>query len=342
MIQTTKEQLDYIVSQIMPTVLEHLREYGVGVGEIELAASLTGVNSLPALKREGGVDKVVEVPLDLLMSDVNQAVADCKEATQDANIATAAANDAAESVTEAILDISEEKQAAIAAASAANTAAAAANQAKSDCDEATTACLEATELCRNETTECIDATSACRNATQECINETSNTRSATVEAKNAATKANSEASNLSALKTACQEVTTRCDSTNSTAEEKIVEMESLLKSISAEANASPVRMQVSFPVTISTKNKVAQRIVANLFPSYVMNNVLFQRSEGNSLSVDPSGLLKVAGTGTTSFYVIPTQNTELWQQVDISVRGPLIRLSSTGKMRLNGNYIRLT
>lgn len=340
-IQTTQAELEAFYAKALPGFLEYIKMHGTPVGTIELASTLEGITSLPARYSLGGVEKVVLAPLKLLTKDVDTKIDACETAAAAANTAASTANAAAKKVTDAITDISTQKQAALDAASAANTAATAANNAKSTCDEATRACREATEQCKTKTIECIDATTACRNATQECINETANTRAATVEAKNAATKANSEASNLSALKTACQDVTTRCDSTNSTAEEKIVEMESLLKSISAEANASPVRLEVSAPETISTKNKMVQRIEVKLYPSYVMKNVLFQRVSGSSLAADPSGKLKVTGIGTTSFYVIPTQNTEIWQQVDISVRGPLIRLTSTGKIRLNGNKMRI-
>ena len=262
----------------------------------------------------------------------------CREATelcQTQTTACAAATTACRNATEECINETANSRAATVEAKNAAT------QAKGTCDDAARACREATELCQTQTTACAAATTACRNATEECINETANSRAATVEAKNAATQAKGEAGNLSALKTACQDVTTRCDSTNSTAEEKIAEMASLLKSLSAEANASPVRMEVSAPETISTRNKTGQRIDVRLFPGYVMKNVLFQRVSGSSLAADPSGNLKVTGTGLTSFHVIPTQNTELWEQADISVRGPLIRRTSGGKIRLNRNQMRI-
>ncbi len=116
----------------------------------------------------------------------------------------------------------------------------------------------------------------------------------------------------------------------------------LMRNFSGESQAAPAKMSVSAPVSISTLNKVAQKIGVKLYPSYVMGNVMFQKSEGESLAVDPSGNLNVKGTGTSSFYVVPTQNTGLWQQVNIEVRNPRIRLTGSGKIRLNGGRIRLT
>ena len=113
-----------------------------------------------------------------------------------------------------------------------------------------------------------------------------------------------------------------------------------LKSISAESQAAPVRLEVSVPESISTKNKVVQRIGFKLYPTYVMQNVLFQRVSGESVTANPSGVLSVKGTGTAKFYVIPPQNTEVWKEVDVTVRQPLIRLTSSGKMRL-GSKIRI-
>lgn len=71
--QTKKEELDYIASQLKPVIMDMLKSYSIGVGQIELATSLNGVNSLPALMRVGGVDKVVEVPISLIMTGAEVA-----------------------------------------------------------------------------------------------------------------------------------------------------------------------------------------------------------------------------------------------------------------------------
>ena len=341
MIQTTQRELEAFYAMAMPGFYEYLKSHSTSVGGLELATTLEGITTLPGRYNLGGVEKNVLVPLNLLTKDVDTLIDACVAATAEAKAAKANADAAAKKVTDAITDISAQKQAALNAASSANSAAALATSAKSACDTVAQTCREVTASCTSRTSECVNATTSCRNATQECINETVNTRAATVEAKTAAATARSEASNLTALKTACQDVTTRCDSTNSTAEEKIVEMDALLKSVSGEANASPVRMEVSAPAAISTKNKVVQKISVQLYPSYVMKNILFQKVQGTSLTVSPSGILRTAGTGTSSFYVIPAQNTELWRQVDIVVRTPLIRLTSTGKIRLSGNKMRI-
>ena len=70
--------MDYIVAQVTPQVLEQLRLQSQGVSEVEVATDLTGIDSLPALKRVGGVEKVVLAPLSLIGAPVDDAVAECE------------------------------------------------------------------------------------------------------------------------------------------------------------------------------------------------------------------------------------------------------------------------
>ena len=340
MVSTRQTELEAICAELYPVFMEYVRTHSSGTGDIELHNSIEGVDSLPANYSLGGVEKIVRVPLSLLTKDVDIQIAACVDATTAANTAAVDANAAAKRVTDAIVDISTQKQAALDAAASANAAATAANQAKALCDSATAESERITALCSQSKGLCDTATAECKVATQKCIEATSNANSAANNANIAATAANQSATNLSAIKSECQDATSRCNSTNATAEEKIVAMDAVLKSISAESQAAPVKLEVSVPESISTKNKVVQRIGFQLYPTYVMQNVLFQRVSGESVMANPSGVLSVNGTGTTKFYVIPPQNTEVWKEVDVTVRQPLIRLTSSGKMRL-GSKIRI-
>jgi len=340
MIYTTQAELEAICAKLYPVFMEYVRTHSSGTGDIELHNSMEGVDSLPANYSLGGVEKIVRVPLSLLTREVNAQITACVEATTAANTAASDANAAAKKVTDAIVEISTQKQAALDAAASANAAATAANQSKALCDSATAECERVTALCSQSKELCDTATAECKVATQKCIEATSNANSAANNANIAATAANQSATNLSAIKSECQDATSRCNSTNATAEEKIVAMDAVLKSISAESQAAPVKLEVSVPESISTKNKVVQRIGFRLYPTYVMQNVLFQRVSGESVMANPSGVLSVNGTGTTKFYVIPPQNTEVWKEVDVTVRQPLIRLTSSGVMRL-GSKIRI-
>lgn len=73
-----REELDYIAAQLMPVILEKLGVEAQGVSEVEIVSDLTGVFSLPAYKKVGGVEKVVEAPVSLLQDIALDSV---KEAT---------------------------------------------------------------------------------------------------------------------------------------------------------------------------------------------------------------------------------------------------------------------
>lgn len=187
------------------------------------------------------------------------------------------------------------------------------------------------------------ATEAARKALAEASrasNAADNLIGAAATAEQAATRATASANAADIAKATAEQAATRTDAISADASKKIIEMDALSKAVAGYINAAPVRMLVSVPVSISIKNKLRQKIDITLFPSYCLKNALYQRISGNSVDADPSGNLTVNGTGKSTFYVIPTQNTELWQKVDVTVRTPLIRLSN-GKIRLNGGKIRI-
>ena len=92
-----REELDYIAAQLLPVVLEKLGVEAQGVSEVEVVSDLTGIFSLPAYKKVGGVEKVVEAPVSLLQDIALDSV---NEATENAK-AAAGANAAKEKATEA-------------------------------------------------------------------------------------------------------------------------------------------------------------------------------------------------------------------------------------------------
>lgn len=350
-IQTPQMELEAFCAQLAPVFLEYLRTHGTAVDRIEVATSLDGITSLPARYSLGGVEKNVLAPLKLLTKDVDIQIAACQQATTKANTAADNANAAASRVTTAITDISAEKAAAQAATALANTAATNADNSRKQI-EANEATRQANETTRqaNETTRQNQEATRQTQETARQANETQrqsnvaakiaelntakgNAEAVTLAAAQATTAANAAAQNLTTLKTETQNAGSAASAAAQTAGEKIVELEALMKAVSGESAAAPAILEVTAPATISTKNKTAQRIDAKLLPGYVMQNLLYQRQEGSSLKVNPSGVLTVTGTGTTTFYVIPPGNTELWKEVSITVRPPRMRLASSGKIR---------
>lgn len=187
------------------------------------------------------------------------------------------------------------------------------------------------------------ATEAAKKALAEATragNAADNLYSAAQSANEAATRAGNSANTADNAKNLAEQAAGRADTVIGEATLKIVEMDALSKAVAGYINAAPVRMLVSVPVSISTKNKVPQKIGVTFFPSYCLKNALYQKISGSSVDANPSGNLTVKSPGKSTFYVIPTQNTELWQKVDVTVRTPLIRLSN-GKIRLNGGKMRI-
>lgn len=346
-----REELDYIAAQLLPVVLEKLGVEAQGVSEVEVVSDLTGVFSLPAYKKVGGVEKVVEAPVSLLQDIALDSV---NEATENAKAAAGEALQAAKETKEATADYTAVRGQVIAAGDRANAAADSVNDAKDKAKEAAASASQAAagaNAAKDRATEAADTANAVKEATLLVKDEAAEAArkadtsavsadTAALAANRAATAANTGVQDLSVLKRETRDAASSAGAAAQTAGEKIVELDALMKAFSGESAAAPVILEVLAPATISTRNKVPQRIDARLLPGYVVQNLLYLKDEGDSLKVNPSGKLTVAGTGTTTFYVIPPGNTGLWKEVSITVRPPLIRLSN-GKMRLNGGKIRI-
>lgn len=165
-------------------------------------------------------------------------------------------------------------------------------------------------------------------------------RSAADDANKAANLANTAAASATEKATAAEESAQLATEAASRADEKIAEMNSLAGQI-ATGFIAPSRMNLSYQAEISIRNKQKQKIEASILPAYLPQSVLYQRAEGDSVMPDPSGNLTIKGQGTTKIWVIPTANTPLWQEVNIKIRQPYMRISATGKIRKNGSKIRI-
>lgn len=161
------------------------------------------------------------------------------------------------------------------------------------------------------------------------------------EANRSATLAENSAKKAGEATDMAEEQANRASAAAASALSTIADMDALGKAIASYVYAAPVSMRVTVPESISLKNKVKQRISVSLSPSYVMKNVLYQRVSGDSTVSDPSGELTLSGVGETVFHIIPTQNTELWREVRVRSRNPLMRLATSGKIRINGKKIRI-
>lgn len=181
-----REELDYIAAQLLPVVLEKLGVEAQGVSEVEVVSDLTGVFSLPAYKKVGGVEKVVEAPVSLLQGIALDSV---NEATENAKAATGEALQAAKETKEATADYTAVRGQVIAAGDRANAAADSVNDAKDKAKEAAAAANQAAagaNAAKDKAMEAADTANAVKEATllakAETIEATRKANEATVEA----------------------------------------------------------------------------------------------------------------------------------------------------------------
>ena len=292
------------LQEIAKRVRAIIRAESKGVGDLPVATSLDGLLSLPALRFNGGVPEVVEAPISKLQDVALDAVSG--------------------------------------ATKAANEAAAKANTSAGNADKATTAANNAAKSANDAAGAAGTATEAAKKATDAANGAASNATNAATKAASAADTANKEASSVNAAKSEALAAAARASSTATTAEAEIEKMKQLQESISGAASLAPTRMELTYTRRITQRNPYVQRIVAKMFPSYSLQNVLFL-GDDVAVSVDPAGVVTPLKIGTSRIHVIPTQATHLYKTINVEVQAPSVRLTGGGKIRVDSKgRIRLT
>lgn len=292
------------LQEIAKRVRAIIRAESKGVGDLPVATSLDGLLSLPALRFNGGVPEVVEAPISKLQDVALDAVSG--------------------------------------ATKAANEAAAKANTSAGNADKATTAANNAAKSANDAAGTAGAATEAAKKATESANGAVSNATNAATKASSAADTANKEASSVNAAKSEALAAAARASSTATTAEAEIEKMKQLQESISGAASLAPTRMELTYTKRITQRNPYVQRIVAKMFPSYSLQNVLFL-GDDVAVSVDPAGVVTPLKIGTSRIHVIPTQATHLYKTINVTVQAPSVRLTGGGKIRIDSKgRIRLT
>lgn len=185
----------------------------------------------------------------------------------------------------------------------------------------------------------LDAVSS---ATKAANGAASNATNAATKASSAADTANKEVTSVNAAKSEALAAAARASSTATTAETEIEKMRQLQESISGAASLAPTRMELTYTKRITQRNPYVQRIVAKMFPSYSLQNVLFL-GDDVAVNVDPAGVVTPLKIGTSRIHVIPTQATHLYKTINVEVQAPSVRLTGGGKIRIDSKgRIRLT
>ena len=292
------------LQEIAKRVRAIIRAESKGVGDLPVATSLDGLLSLPALRFNGGVPEVVEAPISKLQDVALDAVSG--------------------------------------ATKAANEAAVKANTSAGNADKATTAANNAAKSANDAAGTAGAATEAAKKATDSANGAASNATNAATKASSAADAANKEASSVNAAKSEALAAAARASSTATTAEAEIEKMKQLQESISGAASLAPTRMELTYTKRITQRNPYVQRIVAKMFPSYSLQNVLFL-GDDVAVSVDPAGVVTPLKIGTSRIHVIPTQATHLYKTINVTIQAPSVRLTGGGKIRVDSKgRIRLT
>lgn len=128
----SNQEFEALCARLLPKFNEYLRLHSKNIFSCELATSLDGIKTMPALYDLNGVRKQVIAPLSLLTKNVDAEIAEAKKATAAANTAAGKANDAAASVTKATTDLTAERKKVEAAVNSSKTQTAAAQKAAAD------------------------------------------------------------------------------------------------------------------------------------------------------------------------------------------------------------------
>lgn len=143
----SNQEFEALCARLLPKFNEYLRLHSKNIFSCELATSLDGIKTMPALYDLNGVRKQVIAPLSLLTKNVDAEIAEAKKATAAANTAADKANDAAASVTKATTDLTAERKKVEAAVNSSKTQTAAAQKATAD-TLASKAAIEKNEAAR--------------------------------------------------------------------------------------------------------------------------------------------------------------------------------------------------
>ena len=251
---TTNEEFEALCAALLPKFNEYLMRHSKNIFSCELATSLDGIKTMPALYDLDGVQKQVIAPLSLLTKDVDIEIEESKKATDAANAAAVKANDAAASVTKATTDLTAERKKVEDAVSASNTATDAAKKATSD----TIASKKAIE--QNEATRQSAETDRANAETERATNESARVEveKKRLTAENA--RATAETARASAETTRTSNETTRKNQESTRQTQEAARVEAEKKRVSAEngrATAESDRVKAETKRETDTKAAIA-------------------------------------------------------------------------------------
>lgn len=183
------------------------------------------------------------------------------------------------------------------------------------------------------------ATAESKKATAAANRATSDANSSSASARASAQKAGASAADTDLVRAQALAAVEILRQMIEEGRSEILNMQAIQELVVSDVQLSPSRMEVEFPARITITNTVAQKIDARIFPSYLVQNVIFQHTPGGgeSVAVNPDGNLEIRGCGKTRIHVIAANNTRLFRTIEIEVKEPDIRITNAGGLRLNSD-----
>lgn len=170
----------------------------------------------------------------------------------------------------------------------------------------------------------------------KCIARGTTATAAAKKAEDAAKLANEKANEAHEK---AEEANTAKDNANeATGDARVViaRLEELEESLISKYKLIPTSMKLNYPKKVTYRNTQPFKVEVELLPVDTGRNVLFL-GDDRAVSITPDGVFMINGVGMSKIHVIPTENTGIYQTIQIEVQEPGIRLTSGKGMRLSGS-----
>lgn len=170
----------------------------------------------------------------------------------------------------------------------------------------------------------------------KCIARGTTATAAAKKAEDAAKLANEKANEAHEK---AEEANTAKDNANeATGDARVViaRLEELEESLISKYKLIPTSMKLNYPKKVTYRNTQPFKVEVELLPVDTGRNVLFL-GDDRAVSITPDGVFMINGVGMSKIHVIPTENTGIYQTIQIEVQEPGIRFTSGKGMRLSGS-----
>ena len=211
---------------------------------------------------------------------------------------------------------------ATAAAKKAEDAAKLANEKATAADSAAGKAVEATNNANAKANEAHEKAEEADSAAGKAVEATNNANAKANEAHEKAEEAN----------------TAKDNANEATGDARVViaRLEELEESLISKYKLIPTSMKLNYPKKVTYRNTQPFKVEVELLPVDTGRNVLFL-GDDRAVSITPDGVFMINGVGMSKIHVIPTENTGIYQTIQIEVQEPGIRFTSGKGMRLSGS-----